>query len=114
MYVNTLSISDHNLLEFGDNVVIGGDVHISGHIVEDGMLKTATVRLGRGVTISLGSIVDVGVNAGAECQIGALSLVPKHSRLQDRGASTSVRRVRRLSPCSSRFPRRRRVPATSR
>jgi len=34
VYVNTLFISDHNLLEFGDDVVIGSEVHISGHVVE--------------------------------------------------------------------------------
>ena len=97
VYVNTLSISDHNLLEFGDNVVIGGDVHISGHIVEDGMLKTAAVRLGRGVTVGLGSVVNIGVTVGAGCQIGALSLVPKHSRLHDGGVYVGVP-VRRLGP----------------
>jgi acetyltransferase-like isoleucine patch superfamily enzyme len=95
VYVNTLAISDHNLLEFGDDVVIGGDVHISGHSVEAGMLKTAPVRLGRGVTIGLGSVVNIGVDAGADCQVGALSLVPKHTRLENGGVYVGVP-VRRL------------------
>ena len=82
VYVNTLFISDHNLLEFGDDVVIGADVHISGHTVEDGLVKTAGVRLGRNVTIGLGSVVDIDVEAGPDCQIGALSLVPKHTKLE--------------------------------
>ena len=56
VYVNTLSISDHNLLEFGDNVVIGADVHLCGHTVEGGVVKTGTVRLGHSVTIGLGSM----------------------------------------------------------
>ena len=95
VYVNTLTISDHNLLEFGDDVVIGGDAHISGHIVEGGMLKTAPVRLGRGVTIGLGSVVNIGVDAGSHCQVGALSLVPKHTRLEG-GATYVGTPVRRL------------------
>jgi acetyltransferase-like isoleucine patch superfamily enzyme len=95
VYVNTLSISDHNLLEFGDGVVIGGDVHVSGHVVEGGMLKTAAVRLGPGVTVGLGSVINIGVEAGPGCQIGALSLVPKYTRL-DGGAVYVGVPVRRL------------------
>lgn len=81
VYVNSLSISDHNLLEFGDGVVIGEGVHLSGHTVEGGVVRTGRVRLGRGVTVGLGSIVGIGAEAGDGCQIGALSVVPKHARL---------------------------------
>ena len=81
VYVNSLAISDHCLLEFGDDVVIGGDVHISGHTVEGGLVKTAPVRLGHHVTVGLGSVINIDVEAGDGCQIGALSFVPKHSRL---------------------------------
>jgi acetyltransferase-like isoleucine patch superfamily enzyme len=95
VYVNALAVSDHNLLEFGDDVVIGGDAHISGHIVEGGMLKTAPVRLGRGVTIGLGSVISIGVDAGSHSQVGALSLVPKHTRLEG-GATYVGTPVRRL------------------
>jgi serine acetyltransferase len=81
VFINTLSIADHNLLEFGDDVIIGADVHISGHTVEAGMLKTAGVRLGSNVTIGLASVIDIDVAIGPYCQVGALTLVPKHSRL---------------------------------
>ena len=82
VYVNSLYLSDHNLLDFGDDVVIGADAHLSGHTVEDGVVKTAAVRVESGVTIGLGSVVDIGVEVGARCQIGALSLVPKFSKLE--------------------------------
>jgi acetyltransferase-like isoleucine patch superfamily enzyme len=81
VYVNTLFISDHNLLEFGDNVVIGAEVHLSGHTVEGGSVKTARVRLGHDVTVGLGSIIDIGVEVGPHSQIGAMSLVPKHTKV---------------------------------
>jgi acetyltransferase-like isoleucine patch superfamily enzyme len=81
VFINTIWIGDHNLLELGDDVVIGADVHISGHTVEDGMLKTAGVRVGSHVTIGLGSAIDIDVDIGDGCQIGALTLVPKHTRL---------------------------------
>ena len=34
VYINSLAMADYNLLEFGDDVVIGEDVHVSGHTVE--------------------------------------------------------------------------------
>ncbi len=82
VYVNSLGVSDYNLLEFRDGVVIGADVHLSGHTVEKGVVKTAVVTLGRNVTIGLCSIVDIGVEIGDDAQVGAMSLVPKHTRLE--------------------------------
>jgi acetyltransferase-like isoleucine patch superfamily enzyme len=81
VYVNSLAVNDHNLLEFGDRVVIGDGVHLSGHTVEHGVVKTAAVRLGDHVTIGLGSVIGIGVEAGDRCQVGALSFVPKFSQL---------------------------------
>jgi len=82
VYVNSLFVSDHNLLQFDDHVVIGDAVHLSGHTVERAVVKTAPVRLGKGVTIGIGSVVGIGVEAGPKAQVGALSLVPKRSRLE--------------------------------
>jgi acetyltransferase-like isoleucine patch superfamily enzyme len=81
VYVNSLAVNDHNLLEFGNRVVIGDGVHLSGHTVEHGVVKTAAVRLGDQVTIGLGTVVGIGVEAGDRCQVGALSFVPKFARL---------------------------------
>ena len=82
VYVNTLGLSDYNLLEFGDDVVIGADVHIAGHTVERGVVKTGSVRLGDRVTIGVGSIIEIGVSAGDDVQVGALSFVPKYAVLE--------------------------------
>jgi acetyltransferase-like isoleucine patch superfamily enzyme len=82
VYVNSLAVNDHNLLEFGDGVVIGDGVHLSGHTVERGVVMTAPVTLGPGVTIGVGSVISIGVEAGAGAQVGALSFVPKFARLQ--------------------------------
>ncbi len=81
VWINSVSITDHCLLEFGDDTVIGADVHLSGHTVESGTVKTGRVRVGRGVTIGVGSVVGVGVDIGDGCQVGALSFVPKQVRL---------------------------------
>ena len=82
VYVNSLSVSDYNLIECGDDVVIGGDVHLSGHTVEAGVVKTARVRLGNNVTIGLGSVIEIGVEIGSDSQVGALSFVPKYKKLK--------------------------------
>jgi acetyltransferase-like isoleucine patch superfamily enzyme len=90
VYVNSLCVSDHNLLEFGDDVVIGGEVHLSGHTVEAGIVKTGRVCLGRNVTIGVGSVIDVGVTVGDETDVGALSVVPKHTVLEPGGAYAGI------------------------
>jgi acetyltransferase-like isoleucine patch superfamily enzyme len=97
VYVNSLFVTDHNLIEFGDDVVLGSEVHLSGHTVEAGVVKTARVRLGREVTIGLGSVIDIGVTVGDGTQVGALSFVPKHSVLEPDGvyAGIPVRRMDR-------------------
>jgi acetyltransferase-like isoleucine patch superfamily enzyme len=82
VYVNWLSISDCHLLEFGDGVVIGADAHISAYTVEGGVFKTAAVRLGRNVTVGIGSVIDIGVDAGPNSQVGALSFVRKYTKLE--------------------------------
>ncbi|HEX9610554.1 MAG TPA: hypothetical protein VF978_01615 [Gemmatimonadales bacterium] len=81
VFVNSLWVMDHNLLELGDGVVIGSAVHLSGHTVEGGVVKTGAVRLGPNVTIGVGSVIGIDVGIGADTQVGALSVVPKHQRL---------------------------------
>jgi acetyltransferase-like isoleucine patch superfamily enzyme len=82
VYINSLELNDYNLLEFEDDVVIGADVHLSGHTVENGMVKTGEVHLGRNTTVGVSSIVDIGVTTGENCEIGALSFVPKNMKLE--------------------------------
>lgn len=80
-WVNSLDVTDHCLLEFGDDVVIGAGVHLSGHTVERGVVLTAPVRLGDRTTVGVSTHVEIGVETGPGCQIGSLSMVPKGARL---------------------------------
>ncbi|MGH7680321.1 MAG: hypothetical protein ACRENU_17765 [Gemmatimonadaceae bacterium] len=97
VWVNSLALMDHNLLEMGDGTVIGSDAHVAGHIVEHGILRTASVRLGRGVTIGIGTVVEIGVDVGDRTAVGALSVVPKFSKLASSSVYGGVP-VRRLTP----------------
>lgn len=101
VYINSLAVSDYNLLEFGEGVVIGADVHIAGHTVERGIVKTAPVRLGRNVLIGIGSVVDIGIEAGDACHVAALSFVPKYSKLEA-GATYAGVPVRRVNGATER------------
>lgn len=85
VWVNSLWLTDHNLLDFGDGVVIGSEAHLSGHTVERGVVRTAPVRLGDGVVVGLSTHVEIGVEVGAGCQIGSLSMVPKFTKLDPHG-----------------------------
>lgn len=64
-----------------------------------GMVKTGPVRLGRFVTVGLGSMVGINVEAGEKCQIGALSVVLKGSKLEGSAiyAGIPARRIERKS-----------------
>jgi len=64
VFINSLDVTDHCLLDFGDHVVVGAGVHLSGHTVERGVVKTARVTLGNRVTIGVGANIEIGVRAG--------------------------------------------------
>lgn len=85
VYVNSLGVMDHNLLEIGEGAAIGSDVHLAGHTYERGFVKTAPVRIGAEVMIGVGSWIGIGVEIGDGAQVGALSVVPKY-RVIEAGA----------------------------
>jgi non-ribosomal peptide synthetase-like protein len=95
VFVNTVSIMDHNLVEVGQGVVIGSDVHLSGHTVEEGKVRTALIRVGRNATIGTGSVIGIGAVIGEGAQVGALSCVPKFQVLEA-GSTYAGVPVRRL------------------
>jgi acetyltransferase-like isoleucine patch superfamily enzyme len=90
VWVNSLGVTDHCLLEFGDDVVVGAGVHLSGHTVERGVVRTAPVRIGAGSTIGVNAHVEIGVDIGRHCQVGSLSMVPKFSVLSGPGTYVGV------------------------
>ena len=67
------------------------------------MVKTGTVKLGRYVTVGLGSMVGINVEAGERCQIGAMSVVLKGTRLDADSVyvGVPVRKVERSNPAAA-------------
>lgn len=97
VYVNSLNVFDHNLLSFADGAVIGSGVHLSGHTVEHGRLVTGRVRVGARATLGVQCVVGIDVQVGDGTHVGALSLVPKHARLEAGAAYCGVP-ARRVEP----------------
>jgi hypothetical protein len=90
VWVNSLGVTDHCLLDFGDDVVIGAGVHLSGHTVERGIVRLAPVRVGAGSTIGVNAHVEIGAEIGPDCQIGSLSMVPKFATVPGPGTYVGV------------------------
>ena len=60
------------------------------------------MKLSRFVTVGLGSMVGINVEAGEKCQIGAMSVVLKGTRLDAESVyvGVPVRKVERNSPAA--------------
>lgn len=67
VFINTEQISDPMLISLGDDVAIGGSVHLFAHYGGGGNLVIAPVTIGAGATIGLKATVmgDVQIGPGA-------------------------------------------------
>lgn len=79
--INTAVVADQNLLEIGDDTVIGGDVTLVCHAAERGMLVAAPVRIGRGVTVGLMAVILPGCTIGDGAVIAAGAVLSKGARV---------------------------------
>lgn len=75
--INTTVIHDCDLLEIGDDAVIGGDACIIAHSAEKGHLHRKRVHIGKGVTIGQYATILSGAQIGDGAVVGANSVVPK-------------------------------------
>jgi len=75
--INTLVVGDSNLIEIGDDTVIGGDVTLVAHAAEHGRLVTARVMIGNRVTVGLMSVIFPGVTIGDGAVVAANAVVTK-------------------------------------
>ncbi len=98
--INTAVLADQNLIEIGDDTVIGGDVTLVCHTAERGRLFTAPVRIGSGVTIGLMAVVFPGCVIGDGAIVAAGSVLSKGTRVApgEIWAGVPARRVGRRRP----------------
>jgi len=79
--INSAYCADLQLLEIGDNSVIGGHATVIAHSVERQGLILKKVRIGRNVVVGLNSVVLPGVEIGEGAVIAAGAIVPKYTRI---------------------------------
>jgi acetyltransferase-like isoleucine patch superfamily enzyme len=79
--INTAVIGDSNLIEIGDDTVIGGDVTLVGHVAADGAFSTARVRIGSRVTVGLMAVIFPGVTIGDGAVVAPNSVVERGTEI---------------------------------
>jgi acetyltransferase-like isoleucine patch superfamily enzyme len=80
-FVNTELISDPCLIELGDDVVVGGAVHLFAHFGGAGHLTIAPVIIGNRATLGLGATVMGDVRIGPDATILPHSVLLPGSRV---------------------------------
>jgi non-ribosomal peptide synthetase-like protein len=81
VHINTAVVADQNLLEIGDDTVIGGDVTLVCHSAERGHLVTAPVRIGRNVTVGLMAVILPGCTIADGAVIAAGAVLSKGAQV---------------------------------
>ncbi len=81
VHINTAVVADQNLLEIGDDTVIGGDVTLVCHSAERGHLVTAPVRIGNRVTVGLMAVILPGCTIGDGAVIAAGAVLSKGTQV---------------------------------
>jgi acetyltransferase-like isoleucine patch superfamily enzyme len=79
--INTAVIGDSNLIEIGDDSVIGGDVTLVAHSAERGELVTERVKIGSRVTVGLMAVIMPGVEIGDGAVVAAGAIFTKGTKV---------------------------------
>lgn len=79
--INTAVIGDSNLIEIGDDTVIGGDVTLIAHSAERGDLVAERVRIGSRVTVGLMAVILPGCEIGDGAVIAANAILTKGTKV---------------------------------
>ncbi len=79
--LNSAIIADSNLIEIGDDSVIGGDVTLIAHAAERGEVVTRRVKIGSRVTVGLMAVILPGCEIGDRAVIAAGAVLPKNTKV---------------------------------
>jgi len=83
-WIATTYLTEFDLVDIGDDAMIGRDVSLQTHLFEDRVMKMSTVRVGAGVTVGDRGIVLYDASIGPEAALEPLSLVMKGEHLPAR------------------------------
>ena len=79
--VNTAGLADLCMLEIGDDALIGGGVALICHAFDRGFLRLLPTKIGKKVSIGLGSVIMPDCEIGEGASVAPCSFVPKGSRI---------------------------------
>jgi non-ribosomal peptide synthetase-like protein len=83
-WIGTTYLTEFDLVDIGDDAMIGRDVSLQTHLFEDRVMKMSTVRIGVGATVGDRAIVLYDSTVGADTVLEPLSLAMKGEQLPDR------------------------------
>ncbi len=73
---------DPDLIDVGENTLIGTGAIISGHYIKDGILNRKRVKIGKNVTIGANCIMGVGIVIGDNTVVAYGSTIPPNLTLE--------------------------------
>lgn len=79
--INSAVIGDSNLIEIGDDTVVGGDVTLIAHAAERGELVAERVRIGKNVTLGLMAVIMPGCEIGDGAVLAANAVLAKGTKV---------------------------------
>ena len=80
-YIDTTDITEHDLVEIGDDVALNDLAGLQTHLFEDRVMKVSGVTVGDRATIGSYAIVLYDAEIGEDAQLGDLSVVMKGEML---------------------------------
>ena len=80
-WIATTYLTEFDLVDVGDQAVIGREVSLQTHLFEDRVMKMSTVRVGAGASVGDRAIVLYDGDVAAEAALEPLSLVMKGEHL---------------------------------
>ena len=72
---------DPDLLDIGENTLIGPGAIVSAHHIRNGILRREKVTIGKNVTIGANTILATGITIGDNTMVGYGSSIPPNSHL---------------------------------
>ncbi|MGW6376648.1 Pls/PosA family non-ribosomal peptide synthetase [Rhodococcus sp. NPDC055112] len=81
VWIGTTYLTEFDLVQVGDDAVIGAGVSLQTHLFEDRVMKMSTVTVGAGATVGTRAVVLYDAVVGEHAELGALSLLMKGDEL---------------------------------
>lgn len=82
VWMNTCDITEHDMVEIGDDTALNEDCGPQTHLFEDRVMKVGPVKIGKRCSIGARSIILYDSEIGDNVNVDALSLIMKGENLQ--------------------------------